>query len=53
MIGKEIEKITVKSKEFRQLESELKEKNEKVELLFKEFEKLKKSVTWEDVMKEY
>ena len=30
MIGKEIEKITVKSKEFRQLESELKEKTEEV-----------------------
>ena len=36
-----------------ELEKELAVKNDKVDLLFDEFEKFKKSVTWEDVRKEY
>lgn len=36
-----------------ELEKELAVKNDKVDLLFEEFEKFKKSVTWEDVKKEY
>ena len=36
-----------------ELEKELAVKNDKVDLLFDEFEKIKRSVTWEDVKKEY
>ena len=59
-MSKEVEKITVKSPEVRliesqnrELEKELAIKNDKVDLLFEEFEKFKKSITWEDVKKEY
>ena len=36
-----------------ELEKELAVKNDKVDLLFEEFEKFKRSVTWDDVRKEY
>ena len=59
-MSKEVEKITVKSPEVRlmesqnrELEKELAVKNDKVDLLFEEFEKFKRSVTWDDVKKEY
>lgn len=37
----------------RELEQEVQVKDDKVELLFKEFAELKKNITWEDVKKEY
>ena len=37
----------------QELEHEVQMKDDKVELLFKEFAELKKNITWEDVKKEY
>ena len=37
----------------QELEREVQVKDDKVELLFKEFAELKKNITWEDVKKEY
>ena len=51
-ISKEVEKVTVKSKEFLELENRNRELENKMDSILSEIDQLK-NLSWEDLKKEY